>query len=52
MDGRSMSVEAYLAEMHSLPGFSGSPVFIYIGGGWDYAVTEESCRSFRCRLVC
>lgn len=29
-DGRGMSVDAYLAEMRSLPGFSGSPVFVWV----------------------
>jgi hypothetical protein len=32
-DGRGMLVDAYLVEMRSLPGFSGSPVFLCIGGG-------------------
>jgi hypothetical protein len=32
-DGRGLRVEAYLTEMRSLPGFSGSPVFVYIGPG-------------------
>jgi hypothetical protein len=32
-DGRGLLVDAYLVEMRSLPGFSGSPVFIYIGPG-------------------
>jgi hypothetical protein len=32
-DGRGMMVDAYLAEMRSLPGFSGSPVFLCIGAG-------------------
>jgi hypothetical protein len=31
LDGRGELVEAYLVEMRSLPGFSGSPVFLYIG---------------------
>jgi hypothetical protein len=30
-DGRGLLVDAYLAEVRSLPGFSGSPVFVYIG---------------------
>jgi len=30
-DGRGMLVEAYLVEMRSIPGFSGSPVFLYLG---------------------
>ncbi|HEY5709610.1 MAG TPA: hypothetical protein VIS51_09460 [Solirubrobacterales bacterium] len=33
LDGREMLIDAYLVEMHSLPGFSGSPVFIHIQGG-------------------
>lgn len=33
LDGRGMLVEAFLAEMHSIPGFSGSPVFLYLGPG-------------------
>jgi len=32
-DGRGFLVDAYLADMRSLPGFSGSPVFIAIGAG-------------------
>jgi hypothetical protein len=32
-DGRRLKVEAFLVEMRSLSGFSGSPVFIYIGSG-------------------
>lgn len=32
-DGREMLVNAYLVEMRSLPGCSGSPVFIVIGAG-------------------
>lgn len=32
-DGRGLLVDAYLVEMRSLPGFSGSPVFVYIGPG-------------------
>jgi hypothetical protein len=32
-DGRGLFVDAYLVEMRSLPGFSGSPVFICIGAG-------------------
>jgi hypothetical protein len=32
-DGRGMLVDAYFVEMRSLPGFSGSPVFIAIGAG-------------------
>ncbi len=32
-DGRGMLVDAYLVEMRSLPGFSGSPVFLTIGAG-------------------
>lgn len=32
-DGRGLKVEAFLVEMRSLSGFSGSPVFIYIGAG-------------------
>ncbi len=31
IDARGIRVEAYLIEMRSLPGFSGSPVFVYIG---------------------
>ncbi len=31
LDGRGMRVEAYLVEMRSLPGYSGSPVFVLIG---------------------
>jgi hypothetical protein len=30
-DGRGISVEAFLVEMRSLSGFSGSPVFVYVG---------------------
>lgn len=33
LDGRGVSVDAYLVEMRSLPGFSGSPVFLMIGPG-------------------
>jgi hypothetical protein len=33
MDGRQLLVEAYLVEMRSLAGFSGSPVFLYLGPG-------------------
>jgi hypothetical protein len=33
LDGRQMRVDAFLVEMHSLPGFSGSPVFVAIGAG-------------------
>ncbi|MDD5054665.1 MAG: hypothetical protein PHZ00_00165 [Candidatus Peribacteraceae bacterium] len=32
-DGRGLLVDAYLIEMRSLPGFSGSPVFVAIGAG-------------------
>jgi len=32
-DGRNLMVEAYLVEMRSLSGFSGSPVFVYMGPG-------------------
>ncbi|HVA73533.1 MAG TPA: hypothetical protein VNF71_03090, partial [Acidimicrobiales bacterium] len=32
-DGRDLLVTAYLIEMRSLPGFSGSPVFLCIGAG-------------------
>ena len=32
-DGRGMDVEAFLAEMRSQSGFSGSPVFVYVGPG-------------------
>jgi hypothetical protein len=32
-DGRGTLVDAYLVEMRSLPGFSGSPVFLTIGPG-------------------
>jgi hypothetical protein len=32
-DGRGMLVDAYLVEMRSIPGFSGSPVFVVIGAG-------------------
>jgi len=32
-DGRGMLVEAFLVEMRSLPGYSGSPVFVVIGAG-------------------
>jgi hypothetical protein len=32
-DGRGISVEAFLVEMRSLSGFSGSPVFVYMGPG-------------------
>ena len=33
IDGRGLKVEAFLVEMRSLSGFSGSPVFIYMGPG-------------------
>jgi hypothetical protein len=36
-DGRGDNVEAFLVEMRSLPGFSGSPVFGYIAPGADRA---------------
>lgn len=32
-DGRNLLVEAFLVEMRSLSGFSGSPVFVHIGPG-------------------
>ena len=32
-DGRGIQVEAFLVEMRSLSGFSGSPVFVYMGPG-------------------
>jgi hypothetical protein len=32
-DGRGFLVSAYLVEMRSLPGFSGSPVFLCLGAG-------------------
>lgn len=32
-DGRGVDVEAFLVEMRSLSGFSGSPVFVYMGPG-------------------
>ena len=32
-DGRGIEVEAFLIEMRSLSGFSGSPVFVYMGPG-------------------
>lgn len=32
-DKRGLLVEAYLGEMRSLSGFSGSPVFVYLGPG-------------------
>lgn len=32
-DGRGLAVDAYLVEMRSLAGFSGSPVFVLIGAG-------------------
>lgn len=32
-DGRGIKVEAFLVEMRSLSGFSGSPVFVYMGPG-------------------
>jgi hypothetical protein len=32
-DGRELLVEAFLVEMRSLSGFSGSPVFVYMGPG-------------------
>ena len=32
-DGRDLLVDAYLVEMHSLPGFSGSPVFVSVPPG-------------------
>lgn len=37
LDGRGLRVDAFLVEMRSLPGFSGSPVFVYIGPGSDRA---------------
>jgi hypothetical protein len=33
MDGRNIKVVAFLVEMRSLSGFSGSPVFLYLGPG-------------------
>jgi hypothetical protein len=33
IDGRGMKVEAFLVEMRSLSGFSGSPAFVYMGPG-------------------
>jgi hypothetical protein len=33
VDGRNLKVDAFLVEMRSVSGFSGSPVFIYIGPG-------------------
>ena len=33
LDGRNFKVEAFLVEMRSLAGFSGSPVFVYMGPG-------------------
>ena len=33
LDGRDAKVEAFLVEMRSLSGFSGSPVFVYMGPG-------------------
>lgn len=33
IDGRNLKVEAFLVEMRSLAGFSGSPVFVYMGPG-------------------
>jgi hypothetical protein len=33
LDGRGLRVEAFLVEMRSLAGFSGSPVFVYIAPG-------------------
>ncbi|MEP7286653.1 MAG: hypothetical protein ABI947_12900 [Chloroflexota bacterium] len=33
LDGRQLRVEAFLVEMRSLAGFSGSPVFVYMGPG-------------------
>lgn len=33
LDGRGMLVNAFLVEMRSLPGFSGSPTFVCIGAG-------------------
>jgi hypothetical protein len=32
-DGRGLEVDAFLVEMRSIPGFSGSPVFVVIGAG-------------------
>jgi hypothetical protein len=32
-DGRGLLVDAFLVEMRSLPGYSGSPVFVVIGAG-------------------
>lgn len=37
LDGRGLKVEAFLVEMRSLSGFSGSPVFVHIGSGSDRA---------------
>ena len=34
-DGRNLKVEAFLVEMRSLSGFSGSPVFVHIASGAD-----------------
>ncbi len=33
MDGRKLEVEAFLGEMRSISGFSGSPVFVYLAPG-------------------
>src|SRR5438445_660680 len=33
VDGRGLRVEAYLVEMRSLSGYSGSPVFVYLAPG-------------------
>ena len=34
-DGRGLLVEAFLVEMRSISGFSGSPVFVVMPGGSD-----------------
>jgi hypothetical protein len=39
-DGRGFEVEAFLTEMRSLSGFSGSPVFVYLGPG-TYRGSED-----------
>jgi len=39
-DGRGFEVDAFLTEMRSLAGFSGSPVFVYLGPG-TYRGSED-----------
>jgi hypothetical protein len=37
MDGRNLPVVAYVVELRSISGFSGSPVFVHVPGGADRA---------------